>query len=110
MIKRISDSVQKIQQSSYTFRLRAPKGLDEILIKELKYLGLDKNNGSLKKIEGRKAVEIKGTFETMWQILFRSRIAEDLQVRMTQGFKARGEDELRSNLHKLPWDCYLPIK
>jgi hypothetical protein len=49
----------------------------------LKQLGLDKDNGSLKKIEGRKAVEIKGTFETMWQILFRSRIAEDLQVRIT---------------------------
>ena len=23
---------------------------------------------------------------------------------------ARGEDELRTNLQKLPWSCYLPLK
>ena len=35
MLKKLSDSVQKISLSTYTYRLRAPKGLDEILIKEL---------------------------------------------------------------------------
>ena len=99
-------------QSVYTFRLRAPRGLDNTLIKELKQHGFDNQIGSLesiKKIPGRKAVEIRGPLSLMWDILFRSRIAEDLQVRMTQSFLARGETELRRSFQKLPWACYLPL-
>ena len=44
--------------SQYTYRLRAPKGLDNTLIKELKLLGLDHKNSNIRKIPGRKAVEI----------------------------------------------------
>ena len=37
--------------------MRAPKGLDSTLIKELKMIGVDK---SVRKIPGRKAVEVRG--------------------------------------------------
>ena len=46
----------------------------------------------------------------MWTVLAKSRIAEDVQVRMTQPFLARGEEELRKNLQKLPWHCYLNVR
>ena len=55
--------------------MRAPKGLDSTLIKELKMIGVDK---SVRKIPGRKAVEVRGGQETMWKILYQSRICEDL--------------------------------
>lgn len=83
--------------SRYTYRLRAPKGLDDTLIKELTQL-LGDRVSNLRKIPGRKAVEVQGDLKTMWEILFKSRIAEDLQVKITQSFMARGEEELRKNL------------
>ena len=46
--------------SIYTYRLRAPKGLDNTLIKELKSLGLDKKHSNIRKIPGRKAIEVSG--------------------------------------------------
>ena len=52
--------------SQYIFRLRAPKGLDATLIKELKLLGLT----NTKKILGRKAVEVRGPMSNMWKILY----------------------------------------
>ncbi len=57
---------------------------------------------------GRKIVEVRGTQKEMWQILFKSRIAEDLQVRISHPFLARGEEELEKNLGAVPWHCYLP--
>lgn len=66
--------------SKFTFRLRAPKGLDNTLIKELKNLGLEAKENNIRKIPGRKAIEIKGPITTMWKILFSSRITEDVQV------------------------------
>jgi hypothetical protein len=95
--------------SKYIFRLRAPKGLDNTLIKELKQLGLDQKGANIRKIPGRKAVEVHGDMKTMWKILYNSRIAEDLQLKITQSFQARGEKELQTNLQKLPWNCYLPL-
>jgi len=123
--------------SRYIFRLRAPKGLDNTLIKELNQLGIMskesnfktfKKMGStlphektlmkqvsqidpmVKKIQGRKALEIRGGMDTLWKILFKSRIVEDVQVKLGSSFQARGEDELRKNLRTLAWDSYLPIK
>ena len=81
--------------SQYVYRLRAPKGLDATLIRELKSLGIQ--NG-LRKIPGRKAVEVRGGLSTMWKILYQSRICEDLQVKISKSFKARGEQELRKSL------------
>jgi 23S rRNA G2445 N2-methylase RlmL len=75
--------------------MRAPRGLDSTLIKELKMIGVDK---SVRKIPGRKAVEVRGGQDTMWKILYQSRICEDLQVKICSSFKARGESELRKNL------------
>ena len=40
--------------------------------------------------------------------MYKSRIAEDIQLRMTQPFAARGEKELETRLEGLPWHCYLP--
>ena len=58
-------------------------------------IGVDKG---VRKIPGRKAVEVKGGQDTMWKILYQSRICEDLQIKISQSFRARGEDELRKNL------------
>ena len=97
--------------SIYTYRLRAPKGLDNTLIKELKMLRIgDKNGKNIRKIQGRKAVEVTGPMSTMWKILFQSRVTENVQVKISQSFMARGEDELRKSLQKLPWPCYLPVQ
>jgi hypothetical protein len=46
----------------------------------------------------------------MWKILFKSRIVEDVQLKVGSSFKARGEEEPRKNLRKLAWNCYFPIK
>lgn len=57
---------------------------------------------------GRKIIEMRGDQETLWKILSRSRIAEDLQVKASHEFMARGEKELESNLQKIPWHVYMP--
>jgi hypothetical protein len=45
----------------FTFRLRAPKGLDTTLVKELRNLKIDGcNQASIRKVPGRKAVEVQG--------------------------------------------------
>ena len=46
----------------------------------------------------------------MWNLVFKSRIVEDVQVKMTTRFLARGEDELKKNLDKLPWPAYLDLE
>jgi 23S rRNA G2445 N2-methylase RlmL len=59
-------------------------------------------------VPGRKIIEMRGDQETLWKILSRSRIAEDLQVKACHEFMARGEKELESNLQKIPWHVYMP--
>lgn len=93
-----------VAASVFTYRLRPPAGLEKTLLKELKQL----NVKSVRKIPGRKTIEVTGPEQTLWQIMFKSRIAEDIQVRVTQPFMARGEKELAANLEKVPWHCYLP--
>ena len=84
-----------LTKTVFTYRLRPPLGLDKTLMKELKTLNL----GSLpRKISGRNLIEVTGPEETLWHIMFKSRIAEDILVRMTQPFLARGDKELSSNL------------
>lgn len=61
------------------------------------------NIQSINNLTGRKVVEVRGPMPVMWNILSRSRIVEDVQLRMTQSFLARGETELRRNLQKIPW-------
>lgn len=89
----------------FTYRLRPPIGLEKTLIKELISLGI---GGKPRKVPGRKIIEIQGDQEMLWEIMHKSRIVEDIQLRMTQPFLARGEEELDKNLQKLPWHCYLP--
>ncbi|CDW76469.1 UNKNOWN [Stylonychia lemnae] len=90
----------------FTYRLRPPVGLEKTLMKELKSLNLV--NSKPRKLTGRKIIEVQGPEESLWKMMHKSRIAEDIQVRMTQPFRARGEKELEQNLEKLPWHCYLP--
>lgn len=59
-------------------------------------------------IPGRKAIEIKGSQEMLWKLLVSSRIAEDIQLKAGPTFLARGEKELKTNLQKVPWHCYMP--
>ncbi len=97
----------------FHYRLRAPKGLEKTLIKELKtILPHGKNQveiDSIHKVPGRKIIEVNGNQEMMWKLMSRSRIAEDIQVRPCTSFVARGDKELELNLQKVPWHCYLPI-
>jgi len=44
----------------------------------------------------------------LWKLLSSSRIAEDIQIKTSSSFKARGEKELKSGLQKVPWHCYMP--
>jgi hypothetical protein len=84
--------------STFTYRLRAPPGLDSTLVKELKTLSLKGiNKGSIVKIPGRKAVEVKGQQGLLWDLIAKSRITEDIQVKVCHSFMARGEKELTSN-------------
>lgn len=63
--------------SVYTYRLRAAKGLDTTLIKELKYhLGLSKDQ--IRLIPGRKTIEVRGDQKVLFKLLSQSRILEDV--------------------------------
>ena len=97
--------------SQYIYRLRAPKGLDSTLIKDLRWqLGLTAKQAreQIREIPGRKAIEVRGDQAMLWRLLVSSRIAEDIQLKTSKEFLARGEKELQSNLNKVPWHCYMP--
>lgn len=64
----------------FTYRLRPPIGLEKTLMKELYTLNLGTKP---RKLTGRKIIEIQGPESTLWHIMHKSRIAEDIQVRMT---------------------------
>ena len=85
--------------------------MEQTLIKDLRWqLGLKakKDKDKIYKVPGRKIVEMRGDQETIWRVLSRSRIAEDLQVQACHGFLARGEKELENNLQKVPWHVFMP--
>ena len=95
--------------SVYTYRLRAAYGLESTLIKELRwYLGLKQSEVRI--IPGRKTVEVHGGQDMLFRLLSRSRIVEDIQLKCGPTFTARGEKELETNLRKIPFHCYMPIK
>ena len=97
--------------TQHVFRLRAPKGLDETLIKDLKWqMKLTRKQADLQisKIPGRKAIEVRGDQALLWKLLVSSRIAEDIQIKICKTFMVRGEKELKTNLDKVPWHCYMP--
>lgn len=55
--------------SQYTFRVRAAKGLESTLIKDLKWqLKLNKKEAEsmIRKIPGRKTIEVKGPMSLLW--------------------------------------------
>lgn len=93
--------------STYTFRLRSPAGLENCLVKELKQLNLAVN---VHKEKGRPFVQVQGDQRVLWKMIYKSRIADRIQLRMTKPFLVRGEKELDIKLKKLPWMAYLPIK
>ena len=45
----------------------------------------------------------------LWDLLSKSRIVEDVQVRTSKPFPARGEKEFVKNLTKVPWHAYFPV-
>ena len=98
--------------SQYIYRLRAPKGLDATLIKDLRWqlkLGSNKETkGVIREIPGRKSIEVRGPQEMLWKLLSSSRIAEEIQLKVCKSFSARGEKELKMGLAKVPWHCYMP--
>ena len=97
--------------STFVYRIRSPPGLENTLIKDLKWqlaLRGKQQSAAIYKVPGRKILEIRGDEKMMWHILSKSRIAEDLQVRACHSFMARGEKELESNLQKVPWHVYMP--
>ena len=97
--------------TQHVFRIRAPKGLDETLIKDLKWqmkLSRKQADVQISKIPGRKAIEVRGDQTLLWKLLVSSRIAEDIQIKICKTFLVRGEKELKTNLDKVPWHCYMP--
>lgn len=92
--------------SRYTFRIVSTPGIENVLIKELLILGF-KNPI---KVPGRKIVEASGSLKDLYQLCYRSRIAEIVQIRLSKPFLARGEKELNKNLAKVPWHAFLPLK
>ena len=45
----------------------------------------------------------------MYRLCYKSRIAENVQIRPSKPFLARGEKELNKNLGKVPWHAFLPL-
>lgn len=71
--------------SVFTYRLRAAKGLESTLIKELRWhLGI--SSAQIKVIPGRKAIQVQGKQETMFKLLSSSRILEALQIKVGPTF------------------------
>ena len=95
--------------SVYTYRLRAGPGLDNTLLKELRWQ-LKLKSRDMRLIPGRKTIEVKGDQEMLFKLLSRSRILQDVQVKAGPSFLARGEKELCSGLEKIPFHCYMPVK
>ncbi|CAI2363892.1 unnamed protein product [Moneuplotes crassus] len=89
--------------SQYTFRIVSNPATT--LVKELKLLGFKK----AKVVPGRKIVETNGTLKDLYKIIYHSRIAEDVQLRVTKPFLARGDKEFTKNLHKIPWHAFMPL-
>ena len=52
--------------SQYAFRLRAPKGLDDTLLKEIKQLKLKNWTSIPEKLAGRKTIEMRGHMPLLW--------------------------------------------
>ena len=48
------------------------------MLKELKSLNLPEGTGEPTKVVGRKIIEIKGPESTLWHLMHKSRIAEDI--------------------------------
>jgi hypothetical protein len=48
------------------------------------------------------------TEEQMWDIMFKSRVVDDMQVRIAKPFVCRGTKELEKKLPSLPWTAYMP--
>ena len=95
--------------SIYTYRLRAAKGLEDTLVKELKYrIGLSQSQINM--MPSRKIIEVQGDQKMLYRLLSQSRILEDVQLKVGPTFIARGEKELETAFQKLPLHCYLPTK
>ena len=88
--------------SQYVYRLRAPKGLDSTMVKDLRWqlnlASLRETKAVIKEIPGRKSIEVRGSEEMLWKLLVSSRITEEIQVKACRSFKARGEKELKVGL------------
>jgi len=98
MSTKAAPKTKSLVQTMFTYRLRPPVGLEKTMLKELKSLNLPVGTSEPKKVVGRKIIEIIGPESTLWHLMHKSRIAEDIQIRITQHFLARGEKELESNL------------
>lgn len=74
--------MKKAIETVFTYRIRPPPGLEKTLLKELKALDIPMVNKP-EKVNGRKVIEVQGPEVTLWHMMFKSRIAEDIQVRVT---------------------------
>ena len=91
--------------STYTYRIVTTPGIESVLIRELKLLGLK----NVIKPKGRKIVEAVGPLKDLYKIIYKSRVAERVQLRPSKAILARGDKELEKNLEKIPWHAFLPI-
>ena len=83
--------------SSYRFWARAGGGpsVEAALARELNFLGATRLLPLRPK--GYSALEFRASWPTLWNILYKSRVVESLQLKV--GFcRARGKKELEANL------------
>ena len=78
MSTKVAAKTKSLVQTMFTYRLRPPIGLEKTMLKELKSLNLPPGTGSPKKVTGRKIIEITGPESTLWHLMHKSRIAEDI--------------------------------
>ena len=96
--------------SFYKFWARTGGGpqVEQALSKELSVLGA-RSVSSLRRL-GYGAVEFRASWPILWNIIYKARVVESIQLKVGTSFSARGKKELQSNIGKLPWHAFLPFR
>uniref|UniRef100_A0A0G4I8Y7 Uncharacterized protein n=1 Tax=Chromera velia CCMP2878 TaxID=1169474 RepID=A0A0G4I8Y7_9ALVE len=101
------DRAQLLQTPDRLLRLQllVSPGLERMLQRELEALQICKASET-----GPGSLDVEASEETLWQVVLRSRIAEQVRIRLGDGsFWAGDEQKLRKVARELPWFQYIPL-
>ena len=96
---------RQIHGKPHRFTAIVPLGFEATLVKELRLLGIDAENGSFDTSDGKVFFTAKIT--EAWKTVAHSRIANRLLMDITS-FKAENFRELEKKAAEIPWELYLP--